>query len=195
MPKLPGLSKTLDIVIVRDPKEAREWVRRTGEKSPVTAETELHVFRGASLYVLHKGEEPISFHACYFGKRKKNVWEPYANWYTGYTVRKHRRQGYATRLALLAREEAIRRGCVRLKSKAGSILGLRLHDSLGDQFWGITEGLEIVIDTPLVANAAYDNRTPPNAVDGAGLQPWSADKVLRLLAGRTLRYEARDTKS
>jgi GNAT superfamily N-acetyltransferase len=175
--------------VVGDAKVARRWVRMGAEKSAVLDEVPTHVFRGSRLYILTFAGVPVSYHAVYLGRRKKNVWEPYANWYTAYTVNKYRRRGFARHLAIIAREDARRGGCVRLKSLAGTMLGIYLHAALGDQFWGVTDKCEVVVDTPLVNNEAYDHRSPPNAVRGAGPEPWSLSMVMSALAGRRLKYE------
>ena len=171
-----------------DPKEARGWVKAAGERSPVLAEVELHVFRGAVLTVLHDEEQPLSFNVTHFGKRRKNVWEPYANWYIAYTVEWARRRGHARTLAEIAKAEAVARGCRRLKALAGTRLGVLLHDALGDQFWGVTDRAEVVVDTPLVQLPAYHRRTPPNAVTDE-TEPWPLARVWAELGDRPLRYE------
>lgn len=179
------------VQVIREPKLARLAVRECGERSPVLAEVELHVFRGATLYVLLDSRgAPVSYNVTRFGKRKKNAWEPYANWYTAYTIEQERRKGHASYLARLVKERAIDAGCVRLKALAGTTGGLMLHAALGDELWGITANVEVAVDTPLVPNAAYDNRTPPNAATDE-TAPWSLERVLRELNSRSLRYETK----
>lgn len=176
--------------IVTDPKIARGWVKACGERSPVLAEVELHVFRGATLFVEGDVDAPISLNVTRFGKRKKNAWEPYANWYTAYTVERFRRQGYAITLARHVQRAAREAGCRRLKALAGTRLGLLLHVALGDQLWGVTDLVEVVVDTPLVHAPVYRGKSPPNAVEGAGVEPWSLERVMSEVGDRKLRYDA-----
>lgn len=189
----------LGVRAVTDPEEARKWVRAGGEKSKVLAEVELHVFRGATLWVACDRGKPVSYNVTRFGKRRKNVWEPYANWYTAYTINSCRRQGYARRIALYVRSLAKDAGCRRLKSLAGTRLGLYLHAALGDEFWGVTSRLEVVIDTPLVMVEKCSGCVPPNATPvfrertainpSAHSDPMSLGDVLKELGERPMRYE------
>lgn len=116
------------------------------------AEVRMMLFRGTRFWVQTDDGGPVTLNATHFGKRKKNVWEPYANWYTAFTHPEYRRLGYAKELACYVRTLARQAGCVRLRSLAGSRLGYELHRSLGDQFWGITSNRELVVDTPIVSN-------------------------------------------
>jgi GNAT superfamily N-acetyltransferase len=189
----------LGVLEVVDPKESRKWVRACGEKSKVLAEVELHVFRGATLWVACDGQEPVSYNVTRFGKRRKNVWEPYSNWYTAYTINSCRRRGHARRLALYVRSLARDAGCRRLKSLAGTRLGLYLHAALGDEFWGVTSSLEVVIDTPLVLVTKCLGCVPPNAAPvlrekaardpPVHIDPMSLGDVLKELGERPMRYE------
>ncbi len=183
-----GLGGTL--TLVTDPKEARAWVKAAGERSPVLAEVELHVFRGATLYVVSDGDRPMTYNVTRFGKRRKNVWEPYANWYTAYTVTEFRRRGHAKRLAEMVKAQAAAFGCRRLKALAGTRLGLLLHVSLGDELWGVTPNNEVAVDTPLVECADWAGRPPPNAVLGSGTRPWTVAEVDTALRGAEMRYDA-----
>ncbi len=180
-----------NLTMVTDPKAARVWVKACAEKSPVLAEVELHVFRGATLFVGHEPDgTPLTYNVTRLGKKKKNVWEPYANWYIAYTPVAVRRRGYARGLAEMVKDMAIAHGCVRLKALAGTRLGLLLHIGLGDELWGVTDKDEVVVDTPLVPNAAYAGRSPPNATADAGTIPWDLTRVDAALAGRLMRYDA-----
>ncbi len=171
---------------VTNPKDAGQWVKLSTEKHPVLSEMSMFVFRGAIMYILVEKELPISFNVTYIGKRKKNVWEPYANWYSAYTVTPRRREGHAKKLATEVRNEAISLGCRRLKSLAGTYLGLVLHESFGDQFWGIRENMEVIIDTPLVDMPEYSTKPPPTAITKSKM---SLKDVLKELGDRKLRYE------
>lgn len=175
----------MEIVVVTDSKLAASWVRRCEEKHPVLREVSTLVWRGAELSVLVEGETPLSYNVTYYGKRKKNIWEPYANWYTAYTVLANRRQGLAKRLAEASRKEAVRRGCRRIKSLAGTMLGVRLHESFGDLFWGIKDTLEVVVDSPLVPMKEYALKRPPTSL----AEIMTAEEVIRQLADRKLRYD------
>jgi len=131
---------------------------------PIQSELRMQLFRGASCWLWIDGGQALHIHIAKIGKRKKNKWEPYLNWYTAYTHVDHRRQGHARRVAMLVRDIAIEAGCVRLKSLAGTYAGLRLHMSLGDECWGKTADDEIIIDTPLVSGDW--SGIPPNAQAG-----------------------------
>lgn len=178
------------LALVTDVKEARQWVKLCGERGPVLAEVELHIFRGATLFVEHEDGVPRTYNVTRFGKRKKNAWEPYANWYTAYTPTAYRRRGYARQLADQVKHMAVTHGCVRLKALAGTRLGLLLHIGLGDELWGVTEKAEVVVDTPLTTNPAYAGRTPPNGTADAGTEPWTLTRVDLALNGREMRYDA-----
>lgn len=169
-------------------KLAVEWVKKCGEKHEVLSQTSLHVWRGASLWILLQNEKPVSYNITRIGKRKKNVWEPYANWYVAYTVVSLRRLGLATRLIKHVLSLAKDMGCRRMKALAGTSAGLALHASLGDQFWGLTENLEVVVDTPMVHLPAYLGKTPPNATTTETV-PWPLERVVQELNGRNLRYD------
>jgi hypothetical protein len=109
------------------------------------------LFRGTPVWVGSVDGKPVTLNATHFGKRKKNTWEPYANWYVAYTRPDARRLGHAREMALFVRDLAVKDGCVRLKALAGSLAGFGLHASLGDQFWGLTEKDEVIVDTPIVS--------------------------------------------
>ena len=177
------------IETVTDVKRAQALVASINEKSPVLAEVRLYVYRGSPAFALLQGDQVLSIHVCHFGKRKHNIWEPYLNWYTAYTPILLRRQGFARKLAEHTRKIGIEKGCVRLKSKAGTILGVELHLGLNDQFWGVTEAREAIVDTPLVDKPEYLNRTPPNATKDAGTNPWTREMLMSKLAGTPMRYE------
>jgi GNAT superfamily N-acetyltransferase len=183
------LGSNMEIKTTVIPKQAREWVKLCGERSPVLAEIELHVFRGATLYTLQNEGHILSYNVTRFGKRKKNIWEPYANWYTAYTIPNERRKGYARQLMQHIRILAIRAGCRRLKARAGTMLGLLLHVGMGDELWGVTEELDVLVDTPLVRLEEYRGRKPPNSIPSSGMIPWSLGRVLEALAERPMRYE------
>jgi GNAT superfamily N-acetyltransferase len=133
-----------------------------GRRHPVVAELDMTLFRGARCWAVYEGETITHIHASKFGKRKKNKWEPYWNWYIAYTHPDYRRQGLAKEVSVQVQEMAVEAGCVRLKSLAGTFGGLRLHMSRGDQLWGYDERGEVVVDTPLVDGDW--SGTPPNAL-------------------------------
>lgn len=124
----------------------------------VMAEADLSVFWGAECWALFdNGDRAVSINLTRIGKRKKNAWEPYANWYIAYTPMNLRNKGYASKLALHVRKVAKERGCVRIKSLAGTRMGLGLHKKCGDLLWAVTEKLEVAIDSPLTENYPTDS--------------------------------------
>jgi GNAT superfamily N-acetyltransferase len=145
-------AKTLMLPIV-NPTELKEIVaslrERGADNHPVLKEAALYQFWGAATYVMKDKEGPVSLIQMKLGKRKKNAWEPYANWYGAYTLPSHRRQGHATALYKALERCATDVGCRRVKSLAGSSAGLGLHHSLGHQCWGRTPAGEVWVDSPL----------------------------------------------
>jgi GNAT superfamily N-acetyltransferase len=123
----------------------------------------LYIFYGAVFLFKMDGGVPVSVNMTKIGKRKKNVWEPYANWYGAYTLPDCRRAGLATELYRATEELALAAGCRRIKSLAGSSAGLALHHSLGHQCWGKTENDEVWVDSPLPGHEHLysHNMTPP----------------------------------
>jgi hypothetical protein len=173
---------------------------RTSEKKILSpAEVRMMLFRGTSFWVLmDRDAMPVSLNATHFGKRKKNVWEPYANWYTAFTRPESRRMGYAKGLGWHVRREAVEAGCVRLRSLAGTYLGYRLHRSFGDQFWGITDKDELVVDTPLVTDevlAARGREPFPSRTTPMGARKWAqrtsplTPTMVEAYLERELRYD------
>lgn len=133
-------------------KEVIARMRALGaDNHPVLKEASLYSFWGAVCYVAYNGAQdaPVSIHQAKIGKRKKNVWEPYMNWYGAYTLPAYRRQGYASQLYRTVEQLAVDVGCRRVKSLAGSSAGLGLHRSLGHQCWGLTPTGECFVDSPL----------------------------------------------
>lgn len=176
---------------ITDPKEAtvvaRELKQRAGERHAVLQEFSLDVFRGAVLYVLEDEHGPFSANITNFGKRKKNIFEPYANWYVAYTVPSERRKGHATALYRVAEAEAVQRGCRRIRSLAGSAAGGYLHLSLGHQFWGAKDTGELFVDSPLPGYAElYDRGKVPPLVSATS--PMSVREVRAALKAG-LRYD------
>lgn len=128
------------------------------------AEVRMMLFRGTPFWLGYVEDLPVTLNATKFGTRKKNIWEPYANWYIAYTRPACRRRGYARELATHVRNLAVEHGCVRLKALAGSRLGYQLHRGMGDQFWAMTPRNELVVDTPLVTTLTFPNdKTPASA--------------------------------
>jgi GNAT superfamily N-acetyltransferase len=190
---------------ITDPKEARLLVRSLGERSPVLADTELHVFHGATLYVLQNAAgRPLAIDVSYFGKRVGPLWEPYENWYIGYVPTPMRGKGHGTRLRAHVDGLAAKAGCKRVHSLAGTLLGLKLHVSMGYTIWGLTPELEVVCDSPLIRTPEYLKATGRKIPAWAGkklaggdpvqaLKPLSERQLLKQLAGRMLRYERKET--
>lgn len=185
----------MEIIEVQDKLELRALVKilrgdfkadRTGWE--VLKEAELMLFRGVRIFVGLHGSVPVTLNATHFGKRKKNAWEPYANWYIAFTTAEYRRNGYAKELAMNVQKQAAEAGCVRLKALAGTLPGLYLHASLGDQLWAVTDKLEVQVDTPL-SEAGSVLGTPPNARKWTDrTSPLSLEQVMQELNGRPLRY-------
>lgn len=155
----------------------------------VGKELELVMFRGASVYFLFDGTVPVSINATYFGQKKKNAWEPYANFLLAYTRLSHRRRGHAKELARHVLELAKTHGCRRLKSLAGTRLGARLHQSLGHQFWGVNKRMEAVVDSPLIDRTAFPEGVPASVRQHGLVAPLPWKNLGPILNGRRLRYE------
>jgi len=154
----------------------------------VLKESELMLFRGVNLWVGFEDGEAVTLNATHFGKRKKNVWEPYANWYIAFTSAEVRRRGHATTLARYVQEQAREAGCVRLKALAGTFGGLHLHAKLGDELWAITDKMEVQVDTPLHPDQPKGS-TPPNARKWTDRPtPLTVVEVYKQLNGAPLRY-------
>jgi len=174
--------KELDLNTVDNP--SREIVRQIG----------LCAFWGARAFAIVEGDVIVSFNMTKFGKRKKNVWEPYANWFLAYTTPQRRLQGNAKALGLHVRNLAIEAGCVRMRSLAGSWAGACMHNSMGDHFWGMTVNHEVIVDTPIVEKEWPS--TIPGAVRNAGgengaifNQPATLKDIEDLMCGPHLRYD------
>lgn len=159
------MSKQLELVELATYAEVRPGLESCrvaeGRWHPVLSELSMTMFRGAQCWVVYQGDDIVHIHASKFGKRKKNKWEPYWNWYIAYTRPDLRRQGYAKKVSERIHAMAVEAGCVRMKSLAGTLGGLRLHMSRGDELWDLRPSGEVVVDTPLIEG---DWRgIPPNA--------------------------------
>lgn len=160
----------LRLEVITDSKEAgalgKEIKALEGGGHPVLNELSLSVFRGAPLYVLRGPTGlPVSLNVSYFGKRRKNIFEPYMNWLIAYTLPAYRRQGLATRLYKETEQEALNRGCRRVRSLAGSSAGAALHLSLGHSFWGMKDTGELFVDSHLYGLAyLYEDKQAPGGV-------------------------------
>lgn len=184
----------MEIKEITDKLELRALVRvlkgdvrsdKTGWQ--VLKEAEYMLFLGVRVWVGFEGGIPVTLNATRVGKRKKNAWEPYANWHIAFTTAEHRRKGYATELSRFVQNLAKESGCKRLKALAGTLPGLYLHRSLGDQLWAVTDKLEIQVDTPLVDD--QPDGTPPNARKWTDkTSPLTLEEVLEELNGRQLKY-------
>lgn len=157
-------------------------------KHPVLTELRRDVFRGGTLWVSYDIEsEPASLNCTKIGKRKKNAWEPYANWYSAYTMPEQRRLGYASELYRVAEHAALAAGCRRLKSLAGSSAGLGLHAYLKHACWGLTLNGEVFVDTPLPGfEAFYQDLGAPAQAPGELMR----NSDIRKLIKQGLRYDA-----
>lgn len=158
------------------------------EKHPVLTELRRDVWRGARVWVCADNRTglPLAMTCGKLGKRKKNLWEPYLNWYGAYTLPAYRRRGYATALYRRMEAEALSAGCRRVKSLAGSAAGAALHLSLGHQFWGKTLNDELWVDSPLPGwEALYAEEGNPPQVPGVRLSP----RAVRFSMKEGLRYD------
>lgn len=157
------------------------------EPHPLWAEFRVYTFWGASTVVQWEDNLPVSIHASKIGKRKKNVWEPYVNWYAAYTLSAWRRMGYATRLFREVEDRAQTQGCRRVRSLAASRAGLGLHDHLGHQVWGLTDKDEAIVDAPLsLYDTFYADKGPPPTSKMA--KPYTAAQIRGIMKGG-LRYD------
>ena len=169
---------------------AKQLRELSGERHPMFPEFRVYVFRGAELYVQRDAAgAPVSALIMGYGRRKKNIFEPYANWYVAYTVPAERRKGHATALYRHAETEAVARGCRRVRSLAGSAAGGYLHLSLGHLFWGRKETGELFVDSPLpgYADLYKGGKVPPLVATAA---PMSTRDV-RAALKQGLRYDHR----
>lgn len=157
------------------------------EIHPLWAEFRVYTFWGASTVVLWEGDTPISINSTKIGKRKKNIWEPYANWYAAYTLPDWRHRGYATRLFREVEDRAQTAGCRRVKSLAASRAGLGLHHHLGHTAWGLTDKREVIVDAPLALYEDFyaDKGPPPQVPLGS---PMSKALIKSIMKGG-LRYD------
>lgn len=162
-------------------RELRKQFRATGDKHPVLNEFELQVYRGSYGTVLLHEDAPVSVNVSHIGKRKKNIFEPYLNWYIAYTLPEFRRHGFATALYRAVEEKAQGNGCRRIKSLAGSVSGALLHLSLDHLIWGTTEKKELIVDSPLPASiSVYTKRQkPPTALTDIPLTKTLVKQLLK----------------
>jgi GNAT superfamily N-acetyltransferase len=131
----------------------------------------------------------VAFASAHFETQRKNRWTPYVNGVTAYTAPEHRRRGYAKALGLFLEREGRARGCVRFRSMCGSHLGAMLHMSLGHDFWGLTTGRMLAVDSPLV-HAVWPEATPISVRRTTDrLQPLSRAELLSVLGNTSLRYD------
>jgi hypothetical protein len=188
----------MHVEVITDPKAARLCIRALGERSKVLADAEMHVFHGAVLYIMsaRKGGRPLAMDVAYFGKAQRSIWEPYENWYIGYVPTAERGRGNGTKLRSYVDSLAVKAGCRRVHSLAGTQLGLLLHSKMGYLIWGLTEQLEVCCDSPLVQASWPTKEVPKWAAKKLSTAPVLPTKPLtvaaiqRRLAGRSLAYES-----
>jgi hypothetical protein len=125
----------------------------------VLTELRYYKFIKIDMWCLYENDSFRSLHISHIGKIKTGVWEPYLNFYAAYTPPEFRRRKFASKLYFQVRQEAIKDGCKRIKSLAGSKEGLMFHHYFNDQFWAMTEHREILIDTPLI-NCEFPKAAP-----------------------------------
>ena len=130
----------------------------------VLSEWSVMNFRKVPIWIGFVDNEPISFHASHFGSRKRDVWTPYMNFYTAFTRIDMRRKGYARQMYNYARFQAREKGCLRVKSIAGTVMGLRFHQGMGDLIWAWNDKGMMVTDSPLVDASRFPPNTTPISV-------------------------------
>jgi len=157
------------ITLISDPTHIKQLIKSLRkvacETHPVISgsDVSLYIFYGAEFLFKFIDDIPVSVNMTKIGKRKKNIWEPYANWHGAYTIPDMRRKGIATELYFCSEKRALESGCRRIKSLAGSSAGLALHHSLNHQCWGKTNNNEIWIDSPLPGyESLYDDSMFPS---------------------------------
>lgn len=156
----------------------------------VLSQCSMTMFRGVMFWVGFHEDTPVTINATHFGKKRTNIWEPYANWYIAYTTPSARRLGFAKELALHVRSLAVEAGCVRMKALAGTRLGYELHRSLGDQFWAVTDAGELAVDTPIINPGVFPTDKTPMGVRKwtDAIIPLSNDEIDEILK-EPLRYD------
>ncbi len=188
----------MHIDVITDPKATRLCIRSLSERSKVLADAEMHVFHGAALYVMsvRKGGYPLALDVAYFGKAHRSIWEPYENWYIGYVPTAERGKGNGTKLRSYVDALAVKAGCRRVHSLAGTQLGLLLHSKMGYLIWGLTDHLEVCCDSPLVQDSWPAREVPKWAAKKLSTalipptKPLTVAAIQRRLAGQPLAYES-----
>lgn len=156
----------------------------------VLGDADMMFFRGVGVWVGIENGRPVTLNASHFSKRKKNVWQPYMNWYIAFTRIDERRKGYATDLAIHVRNLGVEAGCIRLKALAGTIAGTMFHWSLKDQMWALTPKNEIMVDTPIVKKRFPTDKTPIEARQYTDrLKPFLLRDIKSILKETKLAYE------
>lgn len=162
----------------------------------VVQQVSLCSFWGARIWVIRDlgTGHLISFNMTKFGKRKKNVWEPYANWFLAFTNPEYRQLGYARAIGLHVRQLALEAGCRRMRSLAGSWAGVCMHNSLSDDFWGLSSAGEVVVDTAIDPSVTFPPGIVPGAVrnalrDGELFSKPANLETIAYLTGGKLRYD------
>jgi GNAT superfamily N-acetyltransferase len=141
----------------------KEWKQSEGIQRldrAILGDADMLLWRGVKVLVAYDGDRGVSLNIIHAGKRKKNAWEPYANFYTAWTVPDYRRQGWATRLYRHREQECITAGCRRLKALAGTRLGASFHRSLNHPIWCSTDKGELCIDSALISGIEWPESTP-----------------------------------
>jgi len=161
----------------------------SGFDHPVVVEAMLgEIYRDEAFAVIEDGAA-VAFASAHFESERKNAWTPYVNWVTAYTQREYRRRGYAKALGRHIEAEALKRGCKRLRSMAGSHLGVLLHLSLGHQAWGVSADRYVAFDTPLVAGS-WPASTPISVRrTTTRTDPLTKAEVLDILGKNILRFD------
>jgi len=144
---------------------------------------------GATVFGFRHEGKLISINATYFGRSKrKNAWGRYVNNYEALTLPPYRRQHFALTLARHVEAKAIAEGYSRLRSLAGSWMGVAYHVRQGHEMWGISpKGHEIIVDTRLCP-VAVPNGVPERARSiGPDLFPMETKHIQMALEGGIFR--------
>jgi hypothetical protein len=186
----------MDIRLMQDKNEIKKCVDILLEGSDkggkrVIAEWSMFHFRGVPVWIGFIDDQPVTLNISHFGKQKRDVWTPYMNFYTTFTRMDVRRRGYASHLYTYLRDKAIAVNCLRVKSLAGTTLGLRFHQAFKDQIWAWTDRNSMMIDSPLVDPSRFPVNTTPIAARKwtRSPQPMTNDEIEHSLQTMGFWYE------
>ena len=146
---------------------ADQMIETGAEKHPILVDLRRDVWRGSgAVAMLDDKGWPLGLQVSHIGKRHSSIWEPVLNWHGVYVMPKARRQGIAEALFREVESRALREGCRRIKSLAGSSAGLAFHKYMGHDCWGPTPNGEVYVNSALPFEGAeelYRDQVPPQA--------------------------------